>query len=76
MMPRFNGITIAHALVSRKSGIKLVLTSGIVPEEHPFIANAGVDAFLPKPFRLSDVLRLAERLVPAAVAETAVEVAA
>jgi len=66
MMPRFNGITISHALVSRNSGIKLVLCSGLIPPDHPFVTTAGVDAFLPKPFTFREARQLLESLVPSA----------
>jgi len=64
MMPRFNGITISHALLSRNPGIKLVLCSGALSVDHPFIAAAGASCFLAKPFSFADALSLLEGLMP------------
>jgi DNA-binding response OmpR family regulator len=63
MMPRFNGITISHALISRNPDIKLVLTSGSLPEDHPFVATSGACHFLAKPFSFSEARELLENLV-------------
>jgi two-component system response regulator RegX3 len=68
MMPRFNGFTISHALISRNPAIKLVLCSGALAEDHPFIAAAGATGFLNKPFSFADAMRLLESLAPAASA--------
>jgi DNA-binding response OmpR family regulator len=64
LMPRFNGITISHALASRNSGIKLVLCSGSIPEDHPFIGTSGATCFLPKPFTFKEARDLLESLGP------------
>ncbi len=66
MMPRFNGITISHALLSRNPAIKLVLCSGSLPPDHPFIARAGACHFLEKPFPFSKALAVLEGLVAGA----------
>jgi CheY-like chemotaxis protein len=68
MMPRFNGITIAHALVSRNPAIKLVLCSGALSEDHPFVVGSGASYFLRKPFAFSQARQILESLVPAAQA--------
>ena len=54
MMPRFNGITISQALASRDPGVKLVLCSGALSADHPFIAGSGAARFLGKPFMFSE----------------------
>ena len=64
MMPRFNGITISHALISRNPAIKLVLTSGSLAGDHPFIATSGACHFLQKPFAFAEARALLEVLVP------------
>jgi two-component system response regulator MprA len=68
MMPRFNGITISHALMSRHPDVKLVLCSGALSADHPFVAGAGARCFLAKPFTFSQARELLESLVPAAKA--------
>ena len=68
MMPRFNGITIAHALVSRDPGIKLILCSGSLSADHPFVAASGASRFLAKPFTFSQVREIVESLGQATVA--------
>jgi len=68
MMPRFNGITISHALVSRNPAIKLVLCSGSLSADHPFVATSGACHFLAKPFAFADARRLLESILPAAKA--------
>jgi DNA-binding response OmpR family regulator len=65
MMPRFNGFTISHALLSRNAAIKLVLCSGALAEEHPFIAASGATCFLHKPFSFAKATRVLESLAPA-----------
>ena len=64
MMPRFNGIAISHALISRHPGVKLVLCSGSLSPDHPFIATAGFCHFLAKPFAFSKAREVLESLVP------------
>src|SRR5688572_21524942 len=49
MMPRFNGLTVCHALRSRDPDAKIVFISGKVDGAHPFIAGAGGVACLGKP---------------------------
>ncbi|SRR5581483_2277927 len=53
MMPRFNGLTISHAILSKDPHAKLVLMSGKFSADHPFIANSGALHFLPKPLHLT-----------------------
>jgi len=64
MMPRFNGITISHALLSRNPALKLVLCSGVFSPDHPFIAASGAAHFLSKPFNFADARDILESLVP------------
>ena len=65
MMPRCNGITISHALISRNPAVKLVLCSGAVDPNHPFIAASGACRFLAKPFTFSQARDLLESLITA-----------
>jgi DNA-binding response OmpR family regulator len=64
MMPRFNGITISHALVSRNPAVKLVLCSGVLGSDHPFVATSGASRFLQKPFTFSEARLVLESVTP------------
>jgi CheY-like chemotaxis protein len=55
MMPKFNGLTICHALVSKQPAAKVILFSGKLSADHPFVAKSGAVAFLQKPVRLSEI---------------------
>ncbi|RYD41447.1 MAG: response regulator [Verrucomicrobiaceae bacterium] len=55
MMPRFNGITTCHALLSRKPDTKVIFMSGKVESDHPFVMSCGAVAYLHKPILLEDV---------------------
>ena len=68
MMPRFDGITISKALVSRNPAIKLVLCSGALCGDHPFVAGSGACHFLAKPFTFSQAGNLLESLCAPAAA--------
>jgi CheY-like chemotaxis protein len=59
MMPRFNGLTVCHALLSRDPDAKIVFVSGKVDGAHPFITGAGAVACLGKPIardKLAEIL--------------------
>jgi len=49
MMPRFNGLTVCHALLSRKPDAKIIFVSGSLDGNHPFVSGAGASAYLQKP---------------------------
>ena len=55
LMPRCNGLTVCHALLSRKPDTKVVLMSGMVDRDHPFVVGCQASAFLRKPMRLEDL---------------------
>jgi CheY-like chemotaxis protein len=57
-MPRCNGLTVCHALLSRNPQARVVLMSGMAPENHPFVTGSGATAFLQKPIRLEQVRQL------------------
>jgi two-component system response regulator VicR len=59
MMPRFNGLTVCHAIMSRDPDAKIVFVSGKVDGAHPFVTGAGAIACLEKPInreKLEDLL--------------------
>jgi two-component system chemotaxis response regulator CheY len=51
MMPRFNGLTVCHALLSRDPNAKVVFVSGMVEGTHPFVSGAGAFGYLEKPIQ-------------------------
>src|SRR5258706_168643 len=55
MMPRFNGLTVCHALLSRKPNAKVIFVSGIADKKDPFVASAGAVAYLQKPVSLTEL---------------------
>ena len=60
LMPRFNGLTVCHALLSRKPDAKVILMSGLATSEHPFVESAKAVGFLRKPLRLDDLRQILE----------------
>jgi DNA-binding response OmpR family regulator len=55
MMPRFNGLTVCHALLSRKPDAKIIFVSGNLDEKDPFITGCGASAYLHKPVSLAQL---------------------
>ena len=53
MMPRFNGLTVCHALLSRKPDAKIIFVSGSADKTDPFVAGCGAVAYLQKPVSLA-----------------------
>ena len=51
-MPQFNGLTVCHALLSRKPDAKIIFISGNLDETDPFITGCGASAYLHKPVSL------------------------
>ena len=66
MMPRLNGLTICHHILSRFPQTRIVLFSGKLDANHPFVVNSGATAFLAKPVRLSELRNVIEGIVTAA----------
>jgi two-component system, OmpR family, response regulator MprA len=58
MMPKINGLTLCRHILSRRPDVRIILLSGAVGIESPFLAESGATAFLPKPVRLSDLQRV------------------
>ena len=52
-MPRYNGLTVCHALLSRKPDAKVIFISGNMDEKDPFITGCGASAYLQKPVSLA-----------------------
>ncbi len=55
MMPRFNGLTVCHALRSRNAEAKIIFVSGYVDGEHPFVSGCGASGYLKKPVSLDEL---------------------
>ncbi len=55
MMPRFNGLTVCHALLSRKPDARIIFISGRVDGNDPFVSGCGASAYLQKPVSLAEV---------------------
>ncbi len=54
-MPRCNGLTVCHALLSRKPGTRVILISGRMERDHPFVSDCGAAGYLHKPVGLSEL---------------------
>jgi DNA-binding response OmpR family regulator len=55
MMPRFNGLTVCHALLSRKPDAKIIFISGQVDQKNPFVSGCHASAYLQKPVSLVEL---------------------
>ncbi|MEP6669890.1 MAG: response regulator [Chthoniobacter sp.] len=55
MMPRYNGLTVCHALLSRKPDAKIIFVSGSADKTDPFVTNCGAAAYLEKPVSLAEL---------------------
>jgi CheY-like chemotaxis protein len=55
MMPRYNGLTVCHALLSRKPDAKVIFVSGSADKTDPFVTSCGAAAYLQKPVSLADL---------------------
>jgi DNA-binding response OmpR family regulator len=68
MMPRFNGLTVCHALLSRKPDAKIIFVSGQLEGSHPFVSGCGAAAYLQKPVSLIELREALETLEAGPVA--------
>ena len=55
LMPRCNGLTVCHALHSRKPDTRVIFMSGMVEADHPYVTGCRASGFLRKPMLLEDV---------------------
>ena len=51
-MPRCNGLTVCHVLLSRKPATKIIFVSGRAEGDHPMISGCGAAGYLQKPVGL------------------------
>ena len=54
-MPRCNGLTVCHALLSRRPGTRVIFISGSVEGDHPFVSGCGAFGYLQKPVGLIEL---------------------
>lgn len=69
LMPRFNGLTACHALLSRKPDTKIIFISGSVEQDHPFVSNCGAAGYLRKPVLFHELRKALGSPVAKPVAE-------
>lgn len=62
MMPCFNGFTICHAILSRNPSATVILMSGRLSSDHPFVLNSGARLFLRKPLRMARVIQALDEI--------------
>lgn len=55
LMPRCNGLTVCHALLSRDPKARVIFISGSVESDHPFVESCGAAACLTKPVSLAEL---------------------
>jgi len=63
MMPRLNGLTICHHILSCRAQTRIILLSGILSATHPLVLQSGATAFLAKPVKLAELRRVVEEIV-------------
>jgi len=55
VMPRLNGLTVCRHILSRFPQTKIILFSGKLDANHPFVVDSGAVAFLSKPVKLAEL---------------------
>jgi len=63
LMPKLNGLTICRHILSRRPDVRIILLSGTLHPDHPFVAESGASAFLAKPVRLMELQRGIQEIV-------------
>jgi len=62
-MPRLNGVTLCRHILSSRPDVRIILISGVLHPEHPFVAESGAAGFVAKPVRLAELQRVFEEIV-------------
>ena len=62
-MPKLNGLTACRHILSRRPEVRIILISGALHADHPFVTESGAAAFLAKPVRLAELQRVFEEIV-------------
>lgn len=60
VMPKFNGITVCRALLSKDPNARVVLMSGRLSAGHPLVVDSGAVGFLAKPLTREELRRTLE----------------
>jgi CheY-like chemotaxis protein len=68
MMPKFNGLTVCRAILSKNRNARVVLFSGKFTSDHPSIRDVGAAGFLSKPIDFPELCRLLEETTELAAA--------
>jgi DNA-binding response OmpR family regulator len=55
LMPRCNGLTVCHAVLSRDPKARVILVSGSVDSDHPFVESCRAADCLSKPVSLDEL---------------------
>lgn len=55
LMPKCNGLTVCHALLSRRPETRVIFVSGKVDSEHFLLSTSGATALLQKPVGLVEL---------------------
>ena len=63
IMPKLNGISICRHILSRHPNVRIILLSGTLHPDHPFVIESGASAFLSKPVRLAELQRVIQDMV-------------
>ncbi len=63
MMPRLNGLTVCRHILSRFPQTKIILFSGKLAADHPYVTESGAVAFIAKPVKLAELRRVMDELV-------------
>ncbi len=58
IMPKFNGFTVCHQLLSRDPLVKVVLMSGLVESNYPSVTTCGARDYLHKPIHFARMREL------------------
>lgn len=63
VMPRLNGLTLCRHILSRRPDVRIILLSGALGIESPFLAESGAAAFLAKPVKLAELQRVFQEVI-------------
>jgi len=63
VMPKLNGLTICRHILSRRPEVRIILLSGTLHRDHPFVIESGASAFVAKPVKLAELRRVFEEIV-------------
>lgn len=62
VMPKLNGLTLCRHILSSRPSVRILLLSGSLSADHPFVAESGAAGFVAKPVRLAELQRVFEEI--------------